>query len=120
VVYGNGQTKIGIKSSTAHSNAMLMVDGKVVCKDLYVTATSDWPDFVFEANYKLANLYDVRNYYQTYKHLPNVPTACEIEERGINMSEMSAIQMQKIEELTLYIIQLKEELDALKKQVNNK
>lgn len=112
-----GQTKIGTKSSTAHSNAMLMVDGKVVCKDLYVTASSDWPDFVFEKNYQLTNLYAVRDYYEANKHLPNVPTACEIEEKGINMSEMSAIQMQKIEELTIYIIQLKTELDELKKQL---
>ncbi len=117
VVYGNGQTRIGIKSSTAHTNAMLTVDGKIVCKDLYVTASSDWPDFVFDANYKLANLNDVRDYLMANKHLPNVPTACEIEEKGINMSEMSAIQMQKIEELTLYIIQLKTELDELKKQL---
>ncbi len=115
-----GQTMIGVKKSTAHANAMLMVDGKIVCKDLYVTATSDWPDFVFDANYKLDNLYDVRDYYQKYKHLPNVPTACEIEEKGINMSEVSTIQMQKIEELTLYIVQLKMELDELKKEVNNR
>ncbi|MES2131831.1 MAG: hypothetical protein V4506_05730 [Bacteroidota bacterium] len=120
VVYGNGQTQIGIKKSTAHANAMLMVDGKIVCKDLYVTATSDWPDFVFDANYKLTNLYDVRDYYEKNKHLPNVPTACEIEEKGINISEISNIQMQKIEELTLYIVQLKMELDALKKEVTNK
>lgn len=116
----NGQTRIGVKSSTAHTNAMLTVDGKVVCKDLYVTAASDWPDFVFEKNYQLANLYDVRAYYEANKHLPNVPTACEIEEKGINMSEMSAIQMQKIEELTIYIIQLKEELDELKNQLITK
>lgn len=119
VVYGNGQTRIGVKSSTAHPNAMLTVDGKIVCKDLYVTATSDWPDFVFEKNYQLASLSDVRAYYEANKHLPNVPTACEIEEKGINMSEMSAIQMQKIEELTIYIVQLKEELDRLKKTINN-
>lgn len=115
-----GQTKIGTKSSTAHTNAMLTVDGKIVCKDLYVTASSDWPDFVFEKNYQLASLSDVRAYYEANKHLPNVPTACEIEEKGINMPEMSAIQMQKIEELTLYIIQLKEELDTLKKQISVK
>ena len=115
-----GKLQIGQKKSTAHANAMLMVDGKIVCKDLYVTATSDWPDFVFDANYKLTNLYDVRDYYEKNKHLPNVPTACEIEEKGINISEISNIQMQKIEELTLYIVQLKTELDALKKEVTNK
>ncbi len=112
-----GKLCIGTKRSTAHSNALLSVDGKVVCKDLYVTASSDWPDFVFEKNYQLTNLYAVRDYYEANKHLPNVPTACEIEEKGINMSEMSAIQMQKIEELTIYIIQLKTELDELKKQL---
>ena len=115
-----GQTKIGTKSSTSHANAMLTVDGKIVCKDLYVTASSDWPDFVFEKNYKLASLSDVRAYYEKNNHLPNVPTACEIEEKGINMSEMSAIQMQKIEELTMYIVQLKDELDELKKQISVK
>lgn len=115
-----GKLCIGAKRSSAHSNALLSVDGKIVCKDLYVTASSDWPDFVFEKNYKLASLSDVRAYYEKNNHLPNVPTACEIEEKGINMSEMSAIQMQKIEELTMYIVQLKDELDELKKQISVK
>lgn len=114
-----GKLCIGAKRSVAHPNAMLSVDGKIVCKDLYVTASSDWPDFVFEKNYKLAKLSEVRAYYEANKHLPNVPTASEIEEKGINMSEMSAIQMQKIEELTLYIIQLKDEIESLKTQLRH-
>jgi hypothetical protein len=115
-VLGNGRTIIGSKTSVAHPTASLTVGGKIVCQDLYVTAITDWPDYVFADNYKLPSLSEVKSYYSLNKHLPGVPTAKEIEEKGISVSETSTIQMQKIEELTIYMVQLKEEIDQLKKE----
>ena len=56
-------------------------------------------------------------YIAANKHLPNVPSAKEIEANGANLGELNKIQMEKIEELTLYIIEMKKELEALRKQV---
>ena len=105
VVLGNGQTQIGIKKSTAHANAMLMVDGKIVCKDLYVTATSDWPDFVFKPDYKLPKLNEIETYYKQNGHLPLIPDEKEIKEKGIDVAEMNRLLLQKIEELTVLMVE---------------
>lgn len=115
-VMGDGRVIIGEKISTAHPTASLTVSGKVVCQDFYVTALSDWPDYVFANNYKLPALADVKKYYSTNKHLPGVPSASEIEENGLNLKEMSSIQMKKIEELTIYMVEMKEEIERLKKE----
>jgi hypothetical protein len=72
-----------------------------------------WADFVFDADYKLMSLGELEQYIQTNKHLPNVPSEEEVIENGIDVANMQAIQQQKIEELTLYIIQLKKEMDAM-------
>ncbi len=116
VVLGNGQTQIGVKKSTAHANAMLMVDGKVVCKDLYVTATSDWPDFVFKPDYKLPKLTDIETYYKQNGHLPLIPSEREVQENGVNVAEMNKLLLQKIEELTILMV----EQDKRIKELENK
>lgn len=76
-----------------------------------------WSDFVFDDDYKLMTLGQVESFINQYKHLPNVPSEKQVLEEGINVADMQAIQQQKIEELTLYLIQLKKELDALKAEV---
>jgi hypothetical protein len=73
-----------------------------------------WSDFVFADDYKLPSLAEVEAFIATNKHLPNVPSEAEVLENGIDVANMQAIQQQKIEELTLYIIQLKKEMDAMK------
>jgi hypothetical protein len=116
-VWANGQTQIGPKPAPSiHSDATLSADGKIICRDLYVLSTSVWPDYVFSNSYKLPSLNEVKQFYEINKHLPGVPTACEIEEKGININEVATIQMQKIEELTIYMVQMKEEIEQLKKE----
>ena len=75
-----------------------------------------WSDFVFAEDYKLMSLCDVENFIKQYKHLPQMPSEKEVLEKGIDAADMLAIQQQKIEELTLYLIALKKEVDALKKE----
>ncbi len=78
-----------------------------------------WSDFVFDKNYKLIDLLTLERFIQENKHLPDVPSEKEVLENGIDVTNMQAIQQQKIEELTLYIIQLKKELDLLKIEIDS-
>ncbi len=72
-----------------------------------------WSDFVFADDYKLPSLAEVEAYIAANKHLPNVPSEAEVLANGLDIANMQAIQQQKIEELTLYIIQLKKEMEAM-------
>lgn len=69
-----------------------------------------WPDYVFEKNYILRPLSEVKKFIDENKHLPNVPSAKEIEENGLNLGEGNKLLIEKVEELTLYLIQLEENL----------
>ncbi|MFT3681644.1 MAG: hypothetical protein QM791_15340 [Ferruginibacter sp.] len=92
----------------------MAVDGKLICEEVRVRLTSGWPDYVFEKNYELPSLENVQQYIKENKHLPNIPSAAEVEKDGITVGEMQKKMMEKIEELTLYIIDLKKEIDILK------
>ena len=88
--------------------------------------TVDMPnaaDYVFEDNYNLKSLSEVESYVKENKHLPGMPSASEFAEKGMSVSEMSNKLLEKVEELTLHLIQLEKENTSLKKQVeilNNK
>lgn len=71
-----------------------------------------WPDYVFDANYSLMPLSELQKYIRENNHLPNVPGACEMEESGINVAKSNVMLMEKVEELTLYLLQMKEQLDT--------
>lgn len=93
-------------------------NGKVYASEIVVTAAANWPDYVFASDYKLMPLNEVAKYIKANNHLPNVPTAEEIGKGGIAVGEMQKVQMQKIEELTLYTVQLKQENDDLKARMD--
>lgn len=104
--------RVGI--GTTDPQAELAVKGKVVCQEIQVTL-SGWPDYVFEEGYNLLPVNELKDYIITNKHLPNVPSANNVEEKGVNLGEMDKILLQKIEELTLYIIQLENRISELEK-----
>jgi hypothetical protein len=76
-----------------------------------------WPDFVFEKNYHLMPLDSLRTYVNTYKHLPSMPSRDSILANGQDIALIQQLQQQKIEELTLYVIELKKEIDFLRKEI---
>ncbi len=96
----------------------LSVKGKIRAEEIKVYNT--WADYVFKADYKLPNLKDVETYIKENGHLPNVPSAEEVTEKGLELGEMSKIQQEKIEELTLYIIAQNKRIEALEQKINNK
>ena len=91
--------------------------GEVTATQLNVTAKW-WSDFVFDDDYKLMSLGDLEKFIAINNHLPNVPSEKEVLEEGIDVAEMQAFQQQKIEELTLYILELSRELEAMKTIIN--
>ena len=88
----------------------------VKAKEVQVT-TSGWSDFVFDKSYKLRSVDDLEAYVAEHGHLPDMPAEKELKEGGLSVSDMLNRQMRKIEELTLYIIQLKKENEVLRRRV---
>jgi hypothetical protein len=84
-----------------------------------IVETANWPDYVFHKKYPLQSLVEVEKYIQQNNHLPNIPSANEIEKSGLQLGDMQKKMMEKIEELTLYIIQQQKEIELLKERVNN-
>lgn len=120
-------------------NGNVVVDGKILChdeievskltsenlnagqinaKDINVELNNA-ADYVFEENYDLKSLKEVENYVKENKHLPGVPSAAEISENGMSVSQMSNLLLEKVEELTLHMIQLQKENEALKAKVES-
>lgn len=81
-----------------------IIDGKLEAKEIKVT-TAPGADFVFEENYNLQSLEEVESFIKENKHLPDVPSAAAMEEQGVNLAEMNKLLLQKVEELTLYMIE---------------
>lgn len=105
----NGNVEIG--TTDMGNTHKLIVEGTVFARKVKVTQGA-WADFVFEDNYKLPTLQSVEAHIKTYKHLPGIPSANEIAEKGMDLGDMHQKQMQKIEELTLYVIELSKQLAA--------
>jgi hypothetical protein len=90
----------------------LDVNGVMRAKEVIVE--TGWADYVFDENYKLRSIDEMEVFIKENKHLPNIPPATEIEKNGLKVGETNKAMMEKIEELALYIIQLKKEMDLLK------
>ncbi len=103
---------VGIGTATTGSHK-LAVEGSIGAREIKVTA-SGWSDFVFKKDYKLPTLEEVEEHINENGHLPEIPNEAEVKENGINLGEMNAKLLQKIEELTLYMIDLNKQVQQLK------
>lgn len=91
----------------------LSVNGKIRAHEIKVE-TDNWPDYVFEASYRLEALEVLEQYIKTNKHLPELPPASMIEKNGLELGEMSKVLLKKIEELTLHLIIKNREISVIK------
>jgi len=107
-----GNVGIGTKNPTYK----LAVNGSIGCRELTVT-TSGWADFVFKDGYNLPPLETIETFIIKNKHLPGIPTEAEVKKNGISVGDVSTKLLQKVEELTLYMIDLKKENELLKAQI---
>jgi hypothetical protein len=113
----SGSVSIGATAPVA-GYSLTVADGILTEKvKIALKSSSDWSDYVFAPEYRLKPLSEVETFVNENKHLPGVPSAEElVKDGGINVNEMFAKQMEKIEELTLYLIEMKKEVVALKKE----
>jgi hypothetical protein len=91
----------------------LAVNGKVRAQEIKVE-TANWPDYVFAKDYVLPSLKETEKHIQEKGHLPGIPSAQEVKNNGVDLGEMNAKLLKKIEELTLYLIQKDKELEQVK------
>lgn len=98
---------------TLNPTYKLSVNGDIRTKEVVVE--TGWADYVFDKGYRLTSLDELEKFIQTNKHLPNIPSASEIEKNGLHVGDTQKKMMEKIEELTLYVIELKKELTEIKK-----
>jgi hypothetical protein len=96
----------------------MSVEGDIIATDFTALAIDDWPDYVFDDEYELKSIDEVKDFIDVNHHLPNIPNAQEIEDNGVNLGEMSKKLIEKVEELTLYVIELNEKNRDLQKQIN--
>lgn len=108
---------VGINTKCPRSR--LSVDGTIRAKEIIVTLEG-WSDHVFSPNYKLKGLYELESYVKEFRHLPGVPTESEVLNDGARLGEMNAVLLEKVEELTLYVIELQKQIDELKQQNEGK
>jgi hypothetical protein len=92
-------------------------NGSVYAREFYVQVTS-FPDYVFDRKYKLLPISELENYLNLNKHLPNVPSAKEVEASGLPLGELQRISLEKTEELYLYVIELNKKFEEQNKKIN--
>ena len=113
--YTDFDRHIGI-GTTNTSGYQLSVGGKIRAEEVKVEATP-WPDYVFSDEYDLPELHETEAYIQQHKHLPGLPSAAEVEANGLNLGEMNARLLEKIEELTLYQIEMMKLIQFQQKRI---
>jgi len=112
-VYNNLNARIGNYSATPPTHRF-EVDGTIRATEIRVEAQT--ADFVFEDDYELRPLEEVESFINDNGHLPDIPSAAEMEKDGVGLAEMNKLLLQKIEELTLYVIELKKEIKEIKEK----
>jgi len=105
VVYNNAYSKDVFR---------VMGDGQVWATQVHVRIKEDFPDYVFSDSYDLMSINDLETYIEENNHLPNIPTAEEVAKEGVELGEINRILVEKIEEMSLYIIMLQKEIELLK------
>ena len=118
VVRPDGKMVLGSPTGSAPiGNHSLALKGRVAATEFTVTNIAAWSDYVFADGYKLKSLEETEAFIKANKHLPNIPAAAVIEKDGFALGDMQKRMMEKIEELTLYLIDSKKEINTLKQQV---
>jgi hypothetical protein len=113
IVVGTG---VSIPSGSSYKMA---VGGGIITEKIRVATNGSpfWADYVFEPNFKLRTLSEVAQYIKLNKHLPDIPSTAEVTKNGIDLAETQALLLQKVEELTLYVIEQDKQIQKLEKKV---
>ena len=102
----------------ANGGYALSVDGGLLSTKVSIKEIEEWPDYVFSEEHELMSLDELEQYIENNSHLPSVPSKAEVLENGIDVAEMNAVLLEKIEELTLYVIELKKQIEQQQNEIN--
>ncbi len=113
VLARDNERPLEIYSEEKGENVMqVMKSGKIFSTEIEVKLLG-FPDYVFQDSYELMPIHELSAYINKYRHLPNIPTAEDVEENGIGLGELQLKQLEKVEELTLYLLEINERLEKL-------
>jgi hypothetical protein len=124
ILYGDittGQVLLGNPNPTGYSfkgTRTLNVLGGILTDSMRLAPSANWADKVFHKNYPLKSLHELEKYISANKHLPGIPTASEVQSNGVNVAEMETKLLEKIEELTIYVLELKKENLQQQREIN--
>lgn len=110
---------VGIGTSVVPVGYKMAVRGKVIMEGAKIDVISKWPDYVFEDSYPIRDIQEVKNYIKKNGHLPDVPSSATVEREGIDVEQINVLLLQKIEEMSLYLIQMEERIKKLEQENNN-
>lgn len=99
------------------ANYKLFVKGNILAEEVRIRTFSTWPDYVFSNDYTLLSLKETEKFIAENGHLPNMPSAAEVKEQGLEMGNITKLQQEKIEELTLHAIAQEKRIEALERQL---
>ena len=114
-IKSDGSVGIGISDTKGYK---LAVAGNIHAESITVQAHGSWPDYVFSNTFELKPLSAVNDYVKLHHHLPDFPSAKEVEEKGLNLGEVNRLLTQKVEELTLYLIEKDQKEKAQQIQID--
>ncbi len=123
IVYGNGVHLVSdggnVGIGTTSPSYKLHVNGEAYATRYKAPSNAAWPDYVFEDAYQLNKLDQVEKYIEENHHLPEIPSAAEVAANGIDLVDMQAKLLQKIEELTLYVIEQNKQLEKQNMRIDS-
>lgn len=122
-ITASGKVAIGPTTMPLPDGYKLFVKEGILTEKVKVALSSDltnWADFVFNDNYNLRSLKELESYIAEHKHLPEIPSTAEVHENGLDLAQMDAKLLQKVEELTLYIIEQQKRIERLERKLGNK
>ena len=101
------------------STYKMAIGGGILTEKVRVATngTTFWADFVFDKSYKLRPLSEVETYIKANQHLPEIPSTADVNKNGIDLAETQALLLQKVEELTLYVIEQNKKIEKLEGRV---
>lgn len=114
-----GAAEVAINTSGPAPGYSLSVGGEIICEELRVELQGNgpWPDYVFAKDYHLRPLSELKSFIETNKHLPNIPAAAQVEKEGFDVGDMNRRLLEKVEELTLYLLHQQDEINELRKEI---
>ncbi len=112
-------TELRVGTTTGATGYKVSVNGKIIATEVRVEALANWPDYVFSANHKMLSIEELEASIKANKHLPGIPSAEEVKEGGIMLGAMQTKTMEKVEENTLYILQLNNKIKDLEKKIED-